>query len=313
MVNYLVNEGGIIKIAGALIRAMSGEALFKSLGKQLGLDFGSAFNAGEVAKKLSSGLQSVFENAGTALLNLFQEVPTLLLDAGTQLLGGIAEAFSQGVQAILDPITSIPSQIFDGLQRGLQLYIEGWSNMFDGISSAFETLTAPFKNFELPSFSWPKMPSFSWPKMPSFSFPEFEFPSDFEWPEIDFSWPEIPTPGWFRKLTGVGGGGVTGLIDEVSSWFATGGIEPLYAAQGIMVPTLPRGPDTRVALVRPGEMLLNDQQQRNLFRMINEGNPTEITLRLEGGGFMKELIENTLVKSSVTGTGRIRLAVGSES
>lgn len=66
LVDSLINEGGIVRIAVALARAMAGEATLKAIGKQLGLDFGRAFNAPNVAKTLGNGIQQGVTSGATA-------------------------------------------------------------------------------------------------------------------------------------------------------------------------------------------------------------------------------------------------------
>lgn len=59
LVDSLVNEGGMIRIAAALLKAISGEAVLKSIGKQLGIDVGEAFNADNLGKTLGGAFTSV--------------------------------------------------------------------------------------------------------------------------------------------------------------------------------------------------------------------------------------------------------------
>lgn len=88
---------------------------------------------------------------------------------------------------------------------------------------------------------------------------------------------------------GGGGGVIGGIADEVSSWFAKGGVvKPIYAAGGMMIP---RGTDTVPAMLTPGEFVVNrNAAQANMgtLQSINSGGSggggqTIINLTVQGG------------------------------
>lgn len=259
LVDTLVNKGGAVRIGFAIARAMAGEAILMSIGKQLGLDFGDAFNAPVIGEKLSS-------------------------------------AFTTGVQNVID---------------GIKGFFTGFGSMFADIGGQLtEKIKSVFK-LGLDRLTAFKLPKIDVPKFPDLKFPE---------------------PGWltsfretiqkFVDAANIGGsGGGKGWLAEAGDKVkgvlpignASGGIIPAYAATGMLVPFVPRGTDTVPAMLTPGEMVLNKDQQQNLFSLLKNGSgPQEITLRLEGKGFFKDMIEKALVEASSVGTGRIRLAVGSE-
>lgn len=110
-VDQMVNHGGARRMGEATVRAMSGEATLKELGKQIGLSFGDSFNAEVLGKKLASGLAT----AGEAFVDGISRFPaaiegafgkpltqlgTTIGDAGTKLVSGIGLAFERGGAAV---------------------------------------------------------------------------------------------------------------------------------------------------------------------------------------------------------------------
>jgi hypothetical protein len=91
---------------------------------------------------------------------------------------------------------------------------------------------------------------------------------------------------------------------------------PRYLAAGDFIP---KGSDTVPAMLSPGEYVVNaDATSKNLgtLRNINAGGNAsmaeEIVLRIIGDDDFGRLVEKSLVKMSTLGTGRLRVAVGSE-
>jgi hypothetical protein len=95
LVDSLINEGGAIRIGQSIMRAMYGEAIAKSLGKQLGLDFGEAFNADNVARKLAGGIDEGVARFQASLNQFFTIAP--------QRIGvAITEGFRRGLQFLIN-------------------------------------------------------------------------------------------------------------------------------------------------------------------------------------------------------------------
>jgi hypothetical protein len=122
------------------------------------------------------------------------------------------------------------------------------------------------------------------------------------------------------SITGSSGsGGVVNTVKDVftpSKWrFNKGGMMPRYLAAGDFIP---KGSDTVPAMLSPGEFVVNaDATSKNLglLKSINSGasvGAQEIVLRIVGDDDFGRLIEKSLVKMSTLGTGRLRVAVGSE-
>lgn len=90
LVDSLINEGGIVKIAAALVRAILFEGTFKSIGRQLGIEAGSSFNSANIAQTLAQGMQNG--------LNPLERIPGLF-ETGMQ---KFAEAIGQGLNAYIN-------------------------------------------------------------------------------------------------------------------------------------------------------------------------------------------------------------------
>lgn len=239
LVDSLINEGGIVRIAVALAKAAAGEAIWKSLGKQLGIDMGTAFNGDVIAKKLSGGLTEGATRIGEAISKIFDfhfQWPAL-------------------------PTFSWPA-----------LPTFAWPAL-----PAFNWPALPkFAWPALPAFSWPALPKFSWPALPAY--PKFSWPAlpSFSWPSLpSFSWPALPNipdvqfpqPAWIEDFKaairtvagGGGGGGGNSVINKAKSFFglATGG-------------KIPKGfpNDTYPAALTSDEGVLNVEQMRLFERMV---------------------------------------------
>lgn len=327
-VDAMILDGGVIRIGEAIIRAMSGEAILKAIGKQIGLEVGDAFNADVIGKKLGDGVTNAFEAVGEKLLGwgnsfvegvgaVFSNVGSVFENIFTNLgerLGiefgaafnpvVLGEKFAEGAGKLFKDVENVVQNVFKNLKA---IFTDGLKGLFNtlpdkigvALSKAGTTLLSSIKTGLADTFK-PLKDAIDAMK------------SLFQ-PLID---------ALDSVAAAFGGGRGTGRGTDWSrpdTWaeqwgLARGGIIPKYANTGMVVPYVPRGTDTVPAMLTPGEMVLNAGQQRNLFDMIKSGGaPQEIVLRLEGRGFMQELIENALVKASATGIGRIRVAVGSES
>lgn len=132
LVDSLINEGGIVDIAMAFARALSGEAIFKSIGKQIGLEFGNAFNLNQI---------------GTTIRN----------------------AISSGMTSLGNFIGQIPSKIAEGARLFFQKYLEVGQkigNFLTEIGTRIgQLITAPFKALRdaLSKFKFPALPTLKAP------------------------------------------------------------------------------------------------------------------------------------------------------
>lgn len=114
LVDSLINEGGIVRIAAALVRAVLLEGTFKSIGRQLGIDAGSAFNSSNIAQTFGGAAGKSFVASakfGTQLKVasgvLRSEIVRGFTEGGRQafaFLKALPGAFVTGVNAALDGI-----------------------------------------------------------------------------------------------------------------------------------------------------------------------------------------------------------------
>jgi hypothetical protein len=232
-VNTMIN-GGAQRIAIAMARAMSGEAVLKNLGKQLGIDMGSAFNADVVGRKIADGFMTV----GDKLVATFTNIGKMLYDS---IFGGIIAGFQSFFTGIAAFFTDMGG-FFTGM---LDQFIAGLKNLFSvdiaaSISSFISSIGSAVSSIGS--------------SITSAFDPIINFLKSFK----------IEIPGVSGKGGSVGGG-IGKAISSVIPKFANGGV--VYAASGFA----PRGTDTVPAMLSPGEMVLNKRQQGNLFSLANSG------------------------------------------
>jgi len=92
LVDSLILDGGIIRIAEALLRAITLAPIFENIGKQLGIQMGDAFNADKIGHTLSQGAQDVANSITegiNAFFNYFQ------YDFIGDLRDGVSSAFNK--------------------------------------------------------------------------------------------------------------------------------------------------------------------------------------------------------------------------
>jgi len=260
-VDVMVNKGGAVRIAMAMIRAMSGEAIWKSIGNQLGISVGNAFNGDMVGRKIANGFLSIGDKLKATFSNLgkilYDSAFGGIIQAGQQFLTSFGEFITNMPTAFLTVFTDLGKLLVSALQSFFTVDLAGILNtafkgIFDFFSVVLPTLaTNAFSsiiNFFRDTFSNLIDKAFG---------PIIKFFENFN----------IKAP----SLGGLGGGGgsvLGGLAKTASSFipkFADGGI--VYAANGFM----PRGTDTVPAMLTPGEMVLNRGQQASLFSLANGG------------------------------------------
>lgn len=121
LVDSLINEGGAVRIAVAIARAMSGEATLRALGRQLGVEFKNAFNAPNVGKVLGSGLQQGAAAGATAF---------------TQSIG---KWWTEVVPGMVDAAFGAVTTFFDNLS--IAVPTPDWLTTFDDIAFNFSKVT----------------------------------------------------------------------------------------------------------------------------------------------------------------------------
>lgn len=238
LVDTLIDKGGIVKIGIALTKAMFGittlEAAGKMLGKQMGLEFGSAFNSSNIGQTIMEGMHA----AGGWL----EDVPTKIGEAFSKGVSDFADGLQRGGDAIRIALAAAPAQIIDGFKEGLAAVrdaitgsltsgaslltkaITDTANLVGPIlKSFFSGFVNAFGDLLKPLFKFPELPHFSWPTLPT------------------FKWPEIPTPSWLKSLGGGGGGGgfsIPGLASggTIPSGFANDGLLAHVGTGELVVP-----------------------------------------------------------------------------
>lgn len=254
-VDTMVNKGGALRIAIAIAKGMAGEGILKAIGKQLGLDAGSAFNSSNVGQTMAEAfqrgtewiqtvgpaIQQGFENGVAALTSALQSggdaIRTALADAPRLIGDGFATGLKYLRDGILQGISSVGSALFGALR-------DGGAKLYEGLKPVLEALSAPFRELlkQLGAFKFPALPAF----------------------------PSIPTPGWLNSfinavnnLTGGGGGGKAPeakAADFLKGKHATGALIP----QGF-----PN--DTYIAGLTSGERVLSVDQNEALMRKLDGG------------------------------------------
>lgn len=145
LVDSLINEGGAVRIGIAIAKAMY-ESPLKAIGKQLGLDMGSAFNSSNIAQTIAGafGLGAIklreFPAALNAAITRFQnagkETGTVISNAIKDLPANIRTAFSE---ATSDLGAKISGGITDAVGKIGAAIGEGFANL--ALPEAFKPLT----------------------------------------------------------------------------------------------------------------------------------------------------------------------------
>lgn len=265
LVDSLINKGGIIRIAVALTRALAGEAILRSVGKQLGIDFADSFNAPNVGKVLAKafvdgvggladvigGIQEAGHQAGVDIKNAILAIPSDLTNFFTVIVpqsieGAFAKITNLFTVDVPDIFDRIGSQLAEGF-RGIGQ--EFATNLTRGITQGFE----PFQQF----------------------LSQFQFQTP-EWLQglLDSIGQLFTTPGWVDKfektvdrLTNIGNIGTGGGID-------TGGFlkklgVPGFASGGVIPPGFPN--DTFNARLTSKELVLPPDIATGLIDLIAHG------------------------------------------
>jgi hypothetical protein len=144
LVDSLINEGGIVKIAIALARALAGEAIFKAIGEQIGLEFGDAFNASNIGGTISDGftegvdiLADGIEGIPRGFKKGADELSASIKDGLSDALGPLTDGFAQA-GAILNDTLSAPIAAFELLGQAFIPFTEGVT-AFVGAITSFDT------------------------------------------------------------------------------------------------------------------------------------------------------------------------------
>lgn len=138
LVDSLINEGGLIKIAAALLKAISGEALLKNIGKQLGINVGTALNADNIGKTMS-------EAFGKALPN-FPELFHTAFEAGIEPLRLLFEGDIPGAlkAAILGPFDVVRASLPEALKAPFDNFIAQVSGLGETMATGFTAALPDF-------------------------------------------------------------------------------------------------------------------------------------------------------------------------
>jgi hypothetical protein len=249
-VDVMVNKGGAVKIGIAIAKAMAGQAIWASIGKQI---FGKSGD--EIRESIRSAtveyikgaqdsftqfttqffptLGLAFQNLGKQLKIAFDEFPGKFKEGAASFFSGFSKAasdfvasfvpalsqfFEQFIPTLIEALAAFVRTIASAILGPLQQIFEPLKTAFQGLTDAIQRLIGPIERL-IDSFGG-----------------------------------------------GGGGGGGGGFIGQIggaisrggkavlkSIGFANGGLVPAYAADGMFVP---RGTDTVPAMLTPGEMVV---------------------------------------------------------
>lgn len=133
LVDSLINEGGLIKIAMALLKAFSGEAVFKSLGKQLGVNAGDSLNAQKIGPKMGESFKKTLPD--------FSKMFKASFEAGVEPVKKLLKGDVQGAfkAAIDKPIEAARASLPEALRKP-------FDNAIAKLRELPQTFSEPFKN-----------------------------------------------------------------------------------------------------------------------------------------------------------------------
>lgn len=234
LIESLIEDGGLMKIAAALLKALSGEAALKSIGRMLGIDFGDAFNADKIAETLSNGIK----NALSAIPEFFADAMQGISDAFSNIFGALPEILN----TLLNPMVHFQMSV-EYFQKAVEFFSEtpAW----------LDDITAVFNEFYDNIYSL-----FSW-------FTD-SFYSLFNWFNESFyslfNWFTDAVSGIFD--TGDGGGFFsTGTDGDAGTPYATGGVVP---------PGYPN--DSHRAWLSSNERVLNVKENTDMTNFLDDYN-----------------------------------------
>ncbi len=150
LVDSLILKGGIVRIAAALARALSGQAIFVAIGKQIGVEIGAeaakpyadaAKQAGEDAKNFQKQFAEDFKRffreigpaTGAALLAVFPTIQS-----------GLSETFARSGLVIAQGFQQFAAQLgsfFSGFTESLKGFTDVFENLGNSLRITFEPLT----------------------------------------------------------------------------------------------------------------------------------------------------------------------------
>ena len=125
LIDSLVNKGGAIRIGIAIARAMSGEAILKNIGKQIGVSFGDSFNGEILGRKIGNGFLAVGEKLKFAFGGVGVAIVASFALAGKK----FSEALGVSFQKIAATFTNIGKILYDSAFSGLIKFGQAFSTI----------------------------------------------------------------------------------------------------------------------------------------------------------------------------------------
>lgn len=292
LVDSLINEGGIIRIAVALQRAIFGEAIFKAIGREIGLEFGRSLNINRIgqtfAGEVTKGLSQVGPAISQALFSSIGQIPDLIARGAVSFVAGVKEFFQDPLKFLVTGAFAAPIEFFQNILPGK-------------ISDAAEKFSAVVKGFgdkirDLYDFKFPEI------RPPTFTLPEWM--NGFTEAVHKF----FQTPQWIKQLQDIvdkfealGGGGSTSSGDTGKKspipFFRTttpsggggGGILG-FGAKGLVVP--PGFPnDSFTAGISSGERVLTSEETDDLGEILSTLRRQAQGLGSGGGGMLQVVLK----------------------
>lgn len=258
LVDSLINEGGIVRIAIALAQAMSGLAIWKAIGKQLGIEVGNKLTDGarQLGIKISDGFKDGVARIGQAFVEFGNQMSSLF----TNFFAGLDVAFANAAQKVWDAI----SGAFVGVYEGLSLFFESaGQTLASAISNAFTNIFEGLKSAL--SFEFPSIPTPAWIKDIT------EAPG-----KIGEAFIQIPDKiaSAVKEALGIGGGGSNNsVVGKLQSGFKniSEGKLPRFAEGGYVPSGFPN--DTFPARLTSNEFVVNNDLTPKLEKFLDgEGN-----------------------------------------
>lgn len=137
LVDSLIMDGGLIRIAAAMLHAL--EYPFRALGEQMGLDFGRGFNI----QNFGATIRGAFDQGADRMHNWraeFDQAITRFQNSGHEVGVAIANGWKDLPQAVKNAFWNSRSTIAEGVQIGLNGIS---SSITDAINEAASSLGIP--------------------------------------------------------------------------------------------------------------------------------------------------------------------------
>jgi hypothetical protein len=143
LIDTLINKGGLVKIATALLKAVVGEALLKNIGKKLGINFGDSLNAKNIGDTMSKGMSKITDKIPSVFKDSFVPIPKVFSAAKDAFIGPLKKLFAGDLKGFIEGAFRAPIDFFrNTLPAPLRAFVDKLE-IFKRVPELFQQAFAP--------------------------------------------------------------------------------------------------------------------------------------------------------------------------